>query len=68
MSSVDAEQTNAKNQLVNDNYVTKIFGVIWDKKRVKIGVVISGEETQVTKRGILQKVRSGCKINLKEYD
>ena len=55
---VDAEQTYAKSQLGNNTYNTKILGVIWDKKKEKIGVTIPVEETQVTKRGTLQKLGS----------
>ena len=45
-----------KSQLVNDTYDTKILGVILDKKRDEIGVTIPAAETQVTQKGILQKL------------
>ena len=47
MSSVDAEQANAKRQLENDTYDTKILeGVIWDKKRDEIGVTIPAAQAK----------------------
>ena len=58
MSLADAEQTYTKYHLGNDIYDTKNLGVIWRKKRDEIGLKISAEEIQVTKRGILQKCAS----------
>ena len=58
MSLVDAEQTYTKYHLGNNIYDTKNLGVIWRKKRDEIGLKISAEEIQVTKRGILQKCAS----------
>ena len=58
MSLVDAEQTYTKYHLGNNIYDTKNLGVIWRKKRDEIGLKISFEEIQVTKRGILQKCAS----------
>ena len=47
VSSVDAEQANAKRQLEYDTYDTKILvGVIWDKKRDEIGVTIPAAQTK----------------------
>ena len=58
MSLVDAEQTYTKYHLGNNIYDTKNLGVIWRKKRDEIGLKISVEEIQVTKRRILQKCAS----------
>ena len=47
VSSVDAEQANAKRQLENDTYDTKILvGVIWDKKRDETGVAVPATQTK----------------------
>ena len=58
MSLVDAEQTYTKYHLGNNIYDTKNLGVIWRKKRDEIGLKVSVEEIQVTKRRILQKCAS----------
>ena len=47
MLSVDVEQANAKRQLENDTYDTKILvGVIWDKKRDETGVAVPATQTK----------------------
>lgn len=57
VSAADAEQTFAKSQLGGNTYDTKILGVIWDKKGIKLRYH-SSQRDQVTSRGILEKLAS----------